>query len=96
MWADVAGWLGTAVLLVSYALVSAGKADASRRRHHAVNAVGALALAAASLRGHAYSAATANLSWALIAVVSIARVQVARRAARAGTGERLVLVAASD
>ena len=80
MWADLAGWLGTVALLVSYALVSAGRADANRRRHHAVNALGALALAFASLRVDAWSSATANISWALIAVVSIVRLQTGRRA----------------
>ncbi len=86
MWASAAGWVGTVVLLVSYALVSSGRIDGSRRRMHAVNAGGAIALGLASYQASAYSSATANIAWAGIAVASIARVEATRRRAPVSAG----------
>ena len=70
---EVAGWTGMAVLLLAYALSALGVLPAATRRAAALNLLGGLCLALHTGAHAAYPATVLNTTWAVIAIVALAR-----------------------
>jgi hypothetical protein len=72
IWFDVMGWIGAAVLLVGYAMVSLKKAAGDSIVYQVLNIVGSILLAANTLAYGAYPSTFVNVIWIGIAVFSMA------------------------
>ena len=71
LWFDVIGWVGAAVLLVAYAMVSARKWEGHSSLFQFLNVSGSLLLAANTIFYGSYPSTFVNLVWAAIAVFTI-------------------------
>jgi hypothetical protein len=72
LWFDAIGWLGAAVLLVAYAMISFRKLEGDSMAFQLLNIIGSLFLAANTMFYRAYPSSFVNLIWMAIAVFSIA------------------------
>ncbi|HEV8419444.1 MAG TPA: hypothetical protein VGQ43_11965 [Candidatus Udaeobacter sp.] len=72
LWFDVIGWVGAAVLLVAYAMVSARKWEGHSSVFQFLNVSGSLLLAANTIFYGSYPSTFVNLVWAAIAIFTIA------------------------
>jgi drug/metabolite transporter (DMT)-like permease len=72
VWFDAIGWLGAAVLLVAYAMVSSRKLEGDSMAYQLLNIVGSLLLAANTIFYRAYPSSFVNLIWTGIALFSVA------------------------
>jgi drug/metabolite transporter (DMT)-like permease len=72
IWFDSIGWLGAAVLLIGYALVSFRRVAGDSLTYQALNIAGSLFLAANTIAFRAYPSAFVNLVWIGIAIFSLA------------------------
>lgn len=70
---DIIGWLGVALLLVAYALLSLGRLPGDSRRFQAMNMLGALLLAANAWHYNTLPSVVVNVAWALIGLVALLR-----------------------
>ncbi len=70
---EVAGWAGMVVLLLAYTLGALGVLPAATRSAAALNLCGGLALAVNTFAHAAYPATVLNTTWALVAIVALAR-----------------------
>lgn len=70
---DLAGWLGAAILLVAYALVSFDKLRGESFRYQFLNAVGSLLLIVNTVYYRAYPSAFVNVIWIVIAFLASMR-----------------------
>jgi len=70
-WFNAVGWLGAAVLLVAYAMVSSRKLEGHSTVFQLLNVGGSLLLAANTIFYGAYPSTFVNLIWAAIAIFSI-------------------------
>jgi hypothetical protein len=78
---DAAGWIGAALLLAGYALVSSAKISGDGRPYQVMNLFGSLGLMANSAWNAAWPSAGLNLVWAAIggiALVKLTRAGVTR------------------
>lgn len=71
---DVLGWLGAAMLLVAYALVSAGKVQGDSTPYQLLNAVGSIFLMLNTAYYGAYPSTFVNLVWLVIAAYTLKKV----------------------
>jgi hypothetical protein len=67
------GFVGGALVLLSFAGVAFGRLGAGGSTYHAMNLVGALALVAAGLPARAWPSVTVNVAWAAISLYGLAR-----------------------
>jgi hypothetical protein len=72
-WFDAIGWLGAAVLLIAYAMVSHRKLEGDSARYQLLNIGGSILLAANTIFYGSYPSTFVNVIWAGIAVFSIVR-----------------------
>lgn len=72
-WIAAAGWLGAALVLIAYALISARKLDGSSNWFQALNLAGSAGLAASAATAGALPSAAVNLIWMAIGVVVLVR-----------------------
>jgi drug/metabolite transporter (DMT)-like permease len=72
VWFDAIGWLGAALLLVAYAMISNRKFEGTSAVYQVLNIIGSLLLAANTIFYRAYPSSFVNLIWMGIAVFSIA------------------------
>jgi drug/metabolite transporter (DMT)-like permease len=72
IWFDVIGWVGAAILLIAYAMVSSRKLEGNSVTYQLLNIVGSILLAANTIFYRAYPSSFVNLIWMGIAVFSIA------------------------
>jgi len=70
---DVVGWIGAALLLVAYVLVSLGRLDGRGAKFQYLNLVGGAGLATNSAASHAFPSAALNVIWMAIGVVALVR-----------------------
>ena len=70
---EAVGWVGAALVLVAYALVSTGKAEASSTYYQTLNIAGALGLVANSSWNGAIPSAVVNVIWIGIGVYGVVR-----------------------
>ena len=71
---DILGWIGVALLLVAYGLVSARKLDGDSLRYQMLNLLGSTLLILNSLFYGAYPSVGVNIAWIAIALISITQV----------------------
>jgi hypothetical protein len=67
------GFLGGALVLLSFAGVAFGRLSTSGATYHAMNLAGAAALVAAGLPARAWPSVTVNVVWAAISLHGLAR-----------------------
>ena len=80
LFVDIAGWIGGALILGSYLLITAGRVTAQSALYQGMNVVGA---AGFILNGWWYGAipsATLNVIWLAIALYALWRIERRRRA----------------
>jgi hypothetical protein len=70
---EAVGWLGAALVLFAYWLVSAGRAEARSARYQSLNIGGALGLVANSAWNGAVPSAAVNVIWIGIGVYAMVR-----------------------
>jgi hypothetical protein len=70
---DAAGWLGVAVLLLAYALVSTKRMAGDDVWYQALNIAGAVLLVINSSHYGAYPSVVVNVVWIGIAIYALAR-----------------------
>ncbi|MGD8699824.1 MAG: hypothetical protein PVJ43_11065 [Gemmatimonadales bacterium] len=68
---DVGGWLGAALLLLAYFLVSAGKVRGSSIRYQALNIVGSLCLGINAFYYGAMPSVGIDVAWIGIGVLAL-------------------------
>lgn len=68
---DVGGWLGAALLLLAYFLVSAGKVRGSSIRYQALNIVGSLSLGINAFYYGAMPSVGIDVAWIGIGVLAL-------------------------
>ena len=78
---NVAGWLGMALLIGAYALVTAGRLAGTGLVFQLMNLVGGASLMVNSAYYGAWPSAVLNLVWVVIGVVGLTRARLRRAAA---------------
>lgn len=71
---EIIGWLGAAMILVAYLLLSAGRLEARSFAYQGLNLVGAIAFVINSGWNGAIPSASLNVVWAGIALFALIRV----------------------
>ncbi len=79
--ADVIGWVGAAMLLIAYGMVSFHKLRADSFRYQLANALGSCCLIVVTMYYHAYPSAFVNVVWILIAIAATLRARSLRSSA---------------
>lgn len=69
----VVGWLGAALLLYGYAMVSSGRMSGDGRPYQLINLAGAVGLMVNSAYQSAWPSAILNLIWTGIGVVALVK-----------------------
>lgn len=72
---DGTGWVGAAVLLLAYALISFKKMPPDSGAYQLMNAVGSALLIINTIYYHAFPSAFVNLIWIFIAIAAYFRVR---------------------
>jgi len=72
--AEIAGWYGTAAILVAYALVSFSVISSDTIVFQFLNLTGSLGLFMIALVKKVYQSVTINLIWGIIALVALIRI----------------------
>ncbi|MGI5270574.1 CBU_0592 family membrane protein [Nonomuraea sp. CA-218870] len=70
---EAVGWLGAALLLAGYALVSSARLNGDGLRYQLINLVGSISLMINSAYNDAWPSAGLNLVWAAIGVVALVK-----------------------
>lgn len=65
---EIVGWIGAAILIAAYGLVSYGSVDGRSRVYQALNTLAGLLLAANSVWHRAWPSVAVNIIWTGIAV----------------------------
>ena len=71
VWFDAIGWMGAALLLVAYAMVSSKKLEVDSTGYQLLNIVGSIFLVANTIFYRAYPSSFVNVIWAGIAIFFI-------------------------
>ena len=72
IWFDALGWIGAALLLVAYAMISSKKLGADTSAYQLLKIIGSVLLVANTIFYRADPSSFVNLIWAGIAIFSIA------------------------
>ena len=70
---DVAGWVGAALLVAAYALVSTGRLQGSGLRFQLLNIVGGVALTVNTAYHGAWPSAALNVVWVVVGLGALVR-----------------------
>lgn len=81
---EIVGWLGAAIVVAAYALVSYGRVDGRNPAYQAFNILGALLLTVNSVWHRALPSAATNIIWTVIAVGALAAARPASRRCEIG------------
>ena len=79
--ADAIGWVGAALLLVAYGMVSFHKLRADSFRYQLANALGSCCLIVVTMYYRAYPSAFVNVVWIVIAIAATLRARSLRSSA---------------
>jgi hypothetical protein len=85
LFVEIVGWLGAALILGSYALLTLGKLEAKSIPYQAMNVFGALGFIVNSYWNGAIPSAALNVVWAGIGIAAITGIVRARRKATAAS-----------
>jgi large-conductance mechanosensitive channel len=72
VWFDAMGWIGAAVLLLGYGMVSFRKLEGDSGFYQLLNIVGSILLAANAIAYGAYPSTFVNMVWIAIAIFAVA------------------------
>ncbi|MEV0379643.1 hypothetical protein [Nonomuraea sp. NPDC050643] len=78
---DAIGWIGAALLLAGYALVSSSRMAGNGTAYQLINLVGSVSLMVNSAHNAAWPSAGLNLVWGAIGVVALVKLARVREAA---------------
>jgi hypothetical protein len=67
------GWVGAALLLLAYGLLTSGKLDATGSTYLSVNFGASIALGLSTAAAHAWPSTTVNALWLVIGIVPLLR-----------------------
>lgn len=81
---EILGWLGAALVIAAYALVSYGSVQGRNRLYQSLNIAGALLLAVNTAWHGAWPSAAVNVIWIMIAVGTLIPGSARRRDATLG------------
>jgi len=70
---DVAGWVGAALLVAAYAMVSTGRLQGSGLRFQLLNIVGGVALTLNTAYHGAWPSAALNVVWVVVGLGALVR-----------------------
>lgn len=76
---DVLGWIGTALIVTAYALISANRLNGSSLLYQSMNVVGSVFVGANALYYGAYPSAGINVLWILIGAIALQRILLRRQ-----------------
>ncbi|HZT03943.1 MAG TPA: hypothetical protein VFA39_16950 [Steroidobacteraceae bacterium] len=76
---EVAGWLGAALLLLAYALVSYGRVGGRSVLYQTLNIAASILLGANTAWHHAWPSAFVNVVWIVIAIGALSTAAASRR-----------------
>ncbi len=68
---EIVDWSGVVLILVAYGLMSFGVMSSHSLVYQGINLVGALAIAFTSIKKKDYEPGVLNITWAVIALISI-------------------------
>jgi len=88
---EVVGWVGAALILLAYLLLSMGKLTGQSAFYQWMNVVGAAGFTVNGWWHGALPSAALNVIWMLIGAVALLRIAAARRKADAGTPQAMAL-----
>ena len=71
LWIDMIGWVGAALLLTAYVLVSTERWRGRSFRFQLSNALGSACLIANTIYYEAYPSAVVNIVWVVIAICTL-------------------------
>ena|SRR5436305_13180778 len=71
---DIIGWIGSASVVIAYALLSSNKVISSSPTYQLLNLVGGICLVINTFYHGAYPSTLVNVVWAAIAISALARV----------------------
>lgn len=74
IWMEIAGWAGSAMVVLAYAMLSMNKWKANDIIYQWTNFIGSSLLIAFTLYKRAFPPATVNTIWAIIALLSIIQI----------------------
>jgi len=76
---EIVGWIGAAILIAAYGLVSYGSVDGRSRAYQALNTLAGLLLAANSVWHRAWPSVAVNIIWTGIAIGALVVAPALRR-----------------
>ena len=71
---ELFGWVGTALIVTAYYLVSCGKASPNGRLYQSMNLVGAVSVGASVFQKQAWPAFALEVVWGAIALIALLRI----------------------
>ena len=83
LFVDVAGWAAALLILLGYALLTAGKVNARSPSYQWMNVLGAIGFVINSGYFKAWPSAVLNVIWAGIGIVALIRIAANRKKAEA-------------
>ena len=81
---EVVGWVGAALILAAYGLLSAGKLDGKSVAYHVMNVVGASGFVLNSGYNGAIPSAVLNVIWVGIGAYALLRIRTGKGNVRSG------------
>jgi len=75
---DIFGWLGSAALVMGYALISSGRIDSKSITYHCLNLFGGACLVVNGAYHGAYPSAFVNIVWLVIALSAVVKIRQAK------------------
>jgi len=79
VWMEVAGWAGSAMVVLAYAMLSMNKWKSSDVIYQMMNLAGSTLLIIFTLYKRAFPPATVNTIWAVIALFSVIQIVINRK-----------------
>jgi len=70
---EAVGWMGTALILLSYFLLTGNKLDRESKIYHGMNLLGGMGIVVNALFNGAYPPAALNIIWSIIAIYGIVK-----------------------
>jgi hypothetical protein len=71
---QIFGWIGMALLILAYALLSNKKLNPHTKTYHFLNLLGALGIVVSTLKTKSWPALTLNIIWIIIAIFYIYKI----------------------
>ena len=73
IFSQIIGWIGTALVVIAYLLVSTKKVDGGSKLYQVLNLLGAIAVGVNVFSQHAWPALVLLVIWGMIAIISLTK-----------------------